>query len=332
LPVEDHLVLANGDRLPFQSLRLQGEKLHLRHPDLAAGQETSLPLAAVTVIWHLAPEKVLDAEKLRRSLATEARTRDTVCLRNGDVVAGVLSGLDEHNVEVEVEKKTVTVKRGQVAYVALNTELTETLRPAGPYARLVLADTEAGHGGRLSLTRATCSDGATLHATTVFGAALTAPLQRVVSLDMCQGRAVYLSDLKPSKYEYVPYLDETWSVTVDGNVAGHDLLLGGSTYDKGVSLHSHARLTYRLAEGYRRFDALVGLDDKDGRAGSVRIRVLADGKPLDLGTDRELTRRNGPRHVNVAITGVRELTLEVEFGERGPLQGVVDWVDARLVK
>jgi hypothetical protein len=332
LPADDHVLLANGDRIPFRAARLAGEKLLLRHRDLAGGGEASLPLAAVSVLWRVAPDKVADAEKLRRQLATQARARDTVCLRNGDVVAGVLTGLDEQKVEVEVDRKVVAVKMPQVAYVALNTELADTLRPRGVYARLTLADSAVGRGGRLSLTRAVCADGVTLQGTTAFGAAVAVPLTRVAALDLYRGRAVYLSDLKPAKYEYLPYLDGAWPFAADANVAGHDLVVGGSAYSKGVGLHSHSRLTYRLAGGYRRFQALVGLDDRDGRRGSARVRVLADGRPLDLGASGELTARGGPRAVDVSVAGVRELTLEVDFGKGGDVQGVVDWADARLVK
>ena len=69
----------------------------------------------------------------------------------------------------------------------------------------------------------------------------------------------------------------------DGSAAGLDLRLAGSTYDKGIGLHSHSRLSYAVPRDCRRFEALVGLDDRAGRRGSGRIRVLADGKPLDLG-------------------------------------------------
>ena len=59
--------------------------------------------------------------------------------------------------------------------------------------------------------------------------------------------------------------------------------------------------------------------------------MLADGKPLDLGGDRELT-AGAPLFVGVDVAGAKELTLEVDFGEGGPVQDHVDWVDARFVK
>jgi hypothetical protein len=153
-----------------------------------------------------------------------------------------------------------------------------------------------------------------------------------MALDVYQGKAVYLSDLGVSKYEFRPYLDTAWPLALDANVAGHDLRLGGSSYDKGLGLHSHARATYRLAGGYRRFEALVGLDDRDGAGGRVRVRVLADSKPLELGAGEELAGRGRPLAVSVPVAGVRELTLEVEFGQDGDVQDVVNWADARLVR
>ena len=158
------------------------------------------------------------------------------------------------------------------------------------------------------------------------------PLAKVASLDLYQGKAVYASDLKPIRYEYFPYLDDRWDYTRDGGVDGLDLRLAGSTYDKGLGLHSHSRLTYAVPPGCRRFDALVGLDDRGGRRGSVRIRLLADGKPIDLDGDRELTAAGGPLRVNVDVSGAKELTLEVDFGRGGPVQDHVDWADARFVK
>lgn len=328
LPMDNFLLLANGDYLPFDKLQLTGEKLQLTHTSLESGKETAVPLSAVSVLWWTAPDKTLDAERLRRRLAAGTRSRDTVCLRNGDILAGVLIGLDEKTIEVEVEKKRVKVETPQVAYIAFNTELADVPRPKGVYGRLVLSGGK-GRGGRISLASASCTDGGTLTGTTVFGARVRVPLRDIAALDLYQGRAVYLSDLKPGKYEYWPYLDAAWSFGVDANVAEHDLMLGGSTYDKGIGLHSRSRLSYRLSGAYQRFEAQVGLDERDGRKGRVRIRVRADG---EIVVDRALTAQNGAVPISVKIRGVRELTLEVDFGAGADVQDVVNWVDARLVK
>jgi hypothetical protein len=322
-PGDDHLVLANGDCIPFQQLRLADEKFYFRNPRLAEGKETSLPLAAVAVLWRDAPAKTHDAEKLYRRLRAEKRTRDVVCLLNGDTVAGTLIGMDKGNLEIDVDKRHVVVKWTQLAYLAFNTELAEVPQPKGVYARLTLND-----GTRLSLTSAE-SDAAMLTASTVFGVRLRTALADVAALDLHGGGCVYLSDLKQSKYEFQPYLDAHWPFAVDGNVAEHTIRLGRSTYDKGVSMHSRGRLSYSLKGAYRRFEALAGLDEIDGRDGDVRIRVIADEKPL---LDRALAIRDGAIPITLNVEGVRTLTLEVDFGQNGDVGDIVDWADARLVK
>lgn len=322
LPMDQHLILANGDRIPFRDLRLDKEKFHFRHDNLEEGKDVSVPLAAVAVLWYAAPDKTLDAEKLRRRLCAGTRTRDAVCLRNGDIVSGVLTELDADKATIEVDKRRTTVKASQVAYIAFNTELADTLRPKGPYARLIF------RGGRMFVTSVSV-DETTLRATTAFGAHLQTPLHDVIALDPQHTHFVYLSDLKESKYTFQPFLDAAWPFTVDGNVAGHDLLLAGSSYEKGIGMHSQSRLTYRLSGAYRRFEALAGLDENDGRGGAVRLRVWADGAAL---WDRTVTSQDGAVAVGLNIKGVRELTLEVDFGDGGDVRDVVNWADARLTK
>ncbi len=327
-PGGEQLLFANGDRLAAHVIALAGERLEVRlPPELGGNRPVTLPLSAVSVVWLASPDDADDPAGLRRRLVTGRRSRDRVLLRNGDVLEGVFDGLDEKAVQVEVEQKPVSVARSKVAAVALSTELAEGLKPRGPYARLVLAS-----GSRVSLDRASCDGSTALAGTTLFGAPVRVPPDQVAALYLYQGRAVYLSDLKPRRVEQTKYLDVTWPVVADGSVAGRDLRLAGGTYDKGLGLHSGTRVTYDLAGGYRRFEALVGLDEQTGRRGSVRLRVLADGKPLEIGWDRELTARDGAVPVRADIQGARELTLAVEFGRGGDVQDHVDWVDARLIK
>jgi hypothetical protein len=335
MPEGKHLILTNGDRIPVEEPRLVGERLRFRHPDLAGGKETELPLPAVAVLWLAAPDQAdspRQRQRLRYRLTHETRGKDKVVLRNDDTREGVFGGLDAQKAEIEVEKKKTSVNLDRVAFITLSTELAETLKPKGPYARVVLRADRDSPGGRFSLSSATCTDGKTLQATTVFGGQLSVPLTRVAALDVYQGRAVYLSDLKPSKYEHIPFLDSRWPFVPDGSVTGCELRLGGSAYDKGIGMHSHSRLSYDLGGAYRRFEAIVGLDDQTGRNGSVRIKVRGDGKALDMAPDHELTAAIGPLAVSVSVAVVKELTLEVEFGQGADVEDHVNWVNARLIK
>jgi hypothetical protein len=333
---EVQLLLAGGDAVPVaqdakNGLRLVGDRVHFRCPCLADGQDASVPLSSVSVIWYGATTGE-QPEQLRRRLLQETRKRDRVLLKNGDVLEGALTALEATGITIEVDRRPVTVAVARTAAVALSSDLTETPKPTGVYGRLVLdAPGEVEDGARLSLTSARCDDGRTLTGATVFGAALSVPLTKVVALDLFGGKAIYLSELKPSRYEYYPYLDDRWEWARDAAVNELDLRLGGSTYDRGTGLHSHSRLTYAVPKDCRRFEALVGLDDRGGREGRVQVCLLADGKPLDLGGDGEAT-AGAPLSVRVDVAGAKELTLEVNFGKGGPVQDHVDWVDARFVK
>jgi hypothetical protein len=335
-PTEAQLLLVNGDRLPGQVLEMSDERLRFQAA-LGSEQELSVPLSAVSVIWlHGYPNAdPIDMMRLRRRLLAEKRSRDRILLRNGDALEGTLTAIErEGRVLLETGKREVKVERDQVAAIALSTELARGLRPKGLHARLVLAN-----GGRLVLAAAQ-ADARVLTGKTLFGAAVKVPVEQLAALDLYGGAAVYLSDLKTKGFEYTsPSRTElTWPPVRDGSVAGLDLRLGGSTHDKGLGMHSHSILTYDLAGGYRWFETLVGLDDLTGRpdgdrpGGSVRIRVLLDGKPQDIGWDRELTWRDGPQPIRLRVAGARELSLVVEFGKGSDVQDHVNWADARLIR
>ena len=323
-PQGEQLLFGNGDRIPGRVLGLDGERLRVRLAGLGAGKEAALPLSALAVIWFHAPDDTDRPDLLRRQLASGRRARDTVLLRNGDTVEGVLTVLTDRAVEVEVDRKPTALARDKVAAVAVSTDLAQPLRPRGPYGRLVLAD-----GARVSVTGPSCTDGETLTATTLFGAPVRVPVAQVVGLSLYQAAAVYLSDLKPRRFEHSPFLDTAWPLVNDGSVSGGDLRLGGGTYDKGLGVHSQSRVTYDLGGGYRRFEALVGLDDETAGRGAVRVRVLVDGK---LREDRDVSAGDGVVAVRVALDGARELTLEVDYGPGRDVWGRVDWADARLVR
>ena len=329
MPSEEQLVLSSGDRIPARELRLDDEKLRFRHPDLEGNKDSVVPVGSVAMIWRIAPDGTVDIPRYRNRLLRGKRKRDVVLLRNGDTIEGTLNALSAEQVEVEVARKNVVTKWVRVSAVILSTDLTEKARPKGGYARLVLSSTDRSPGGRVTVVAPEC-DGATFSARTTFGSLIHVPLSRVVSLESSGSHVVHLSDLPSAKYTYAPYLDETFTWMANTNAFGRDLLLGESTYDKGIGLHADSRISYALSGKYRRFDALVGLDDRNGRGGTIRIRLLLDGKPVDLGKT-EWKRGDGAVRISVSVAEAKEMTLVVEASGEGPIQGVVDIVEARLI-
>jgi hypothetical protein len=217
-----------------------------------------------------------------------------------------------------------------VSALLLRSDLPKPRRRKESHGRIVLSSTDRSPGGRITVVSPQF-DGSTFRARTLFGSQLAVPIERIVGIELTTTQADHLVDLSPSHYVYTPYLDESWPWTINRNVCGRDFSLAGSAYDRGISMHADSRLTYVLDRNYRRFDALVGLDDLDGRKGQVQVRVLVDGKPADLGKSR-WTHQDGVVRISVNLAEAKELILEVSAENKAPIQAVVNWVEARMVR
>jgi hypothetical protein len=334
-PRGPQIVLTSGDRIPLAdkaAVKIVDNQLHFQpHASLRVKKKGVLevPLSRVILVWLGSPDNVEEPAALLQQLLRGSRKKDLVLLRNGDKVDGNVLALDSGSkCCIDVAKKQIDLPWANVGAVAFSTELLASKPPAAVYYHLVLAS-----GGRLSVQSLSLPRGArTLAATTLFGGDFEVPVDQIVALHAYHGPAVYVSELKPRKFEHTPYVGTAWPLVVDGSVSGGELRLAGSTFDKGLGMHAESRVIYDLEGKYQWFEALVGLDPEYGKKGRVRIRILVDGKPRDLGWNKELTASDGGLTVRVDVRSGRELTLEVLFGGFGDVQTHVNWVDARLIK
>lgn len=109
---------------------------------------------------------------------------------------------------------------------------------------------------------------------------------------------------------------------------GAPLSIGGKTHAKGLGVHAASEITVWLDGACRTFHAEVGIDDETDQRGSVAFQVLGDGKQLaDTGTVRGTDKA---RSVDVGVTSVRKLTLQVTDGGDGNNFDHADWADARV--
>lgn len=331
LPGEPHVVFANGDRLTGEVLSIESDRVKFRawlsrDGGALSMPEVTIPLPALSLIWFRAPP-VESRDGQTPPWAGERRRRDLVLMRNGDIRRGTVQKLDEPigTLTLVDEGKEIRLDAGQVVAVALNTDLSRSLRPRGVYGRMTLSN-----GARLSFVEPSIH-GLSLQVKTLFGATVQVRLEEVAQLETRQGRAIFLSDLKPVAYEHQPYLGVRWPYQLDRSVTGKSLRLGGHVYDKGIGMHSQSRLSFDLNGQYRRFESWVGLDDLSGQGGRVVVRVLADDQPI-AGDNEELSTTTGPRFIEADVTGRKRLTLVVEFGAAGDVCDHVNWCEARLIR
>ena len=154
--------------------------------------------------------------------------------------------------------------------------------------------------------------------------------RRLAALQPLGPKVVYLSDLKPTDYRHVPFLDQAWPYALDRSVTGGLPRCGGRLYAKAIGMHSAARLSFALNGPYRRFDAEAGIDDQTDGGGSVRFRVFVDERERFAS---EVVRGGQPPvAVSVDLSGGKRLDLVVDYADRADVLDHALWLDARLVK
>ena len=182
--------------------------------------------------------------------------------------------------------------------------------------------------------------GGTLQCATPGGLEVQLALSEIVSIDFSQGKVVYLSDLDwlPNESRWTPYFeldplpDSLRAYFAPRRDRGFDaprLHVGGRAYARGLSLQSRTELVYRLPEGFRRFEAIVGIDDAHGESGHVQLLIEGDGQLL---YSAEIRGGEAPVPLKLNIDGVRRLRIVVDFAGDLDVADCLDLCEARLLK
>ncbi|MBX7104417.1 MAG: NPCBM/NEW2 domain-containing protein [Gemmataceae bacterium] len=306
-----HVRLLAGDVWPARLNSLDNDVLNTTI-DLGFAQDMRVPASDVAEVW-LGPARPVSA----------VRPTDELHLKNGDTLRGTVVGMGRGEFTLEAAGKRSAVGVDRVAGVAFSTALARPGRARDKVGRVVLAN-----GARVVAKRAELADGR-LALTTAGGLAVRVRLGDVVCLYAPE--VAYLSEMKESKYEHVPFLALAWPLGRDANAAGGPLRLGGETFDRGLGLHSRARAEFPVPAGAGRFEAWVGLDAVIGVRGNVRLGVEVDGKPAV--EPWNMSGGDPARRLAVPLPrGAKSLVLSVDFGAGGDVQDHVNWADARFVR
>jgi len=298
-------------------------------------EKLSLPARVVRAVrFYMQQETV---QKQWSAIASEARVGDVLVVRKvnpngtgpGDVVLdqlpGVVREIRDNNVVFEFDNERLEVPRAKIEGILFRplpaTEMSE------PKCRV--KDRDGGIWQVKSLTLK--QDRLVLE--TVAGASLQLVAQRLLEIDFSSANLLYLSDLEAESSDYKPYFN---SASTPSSVRdwfkprGAPLTLAGTTYEKGLMLHSRTVMSYRLPQNYRQFVATVGIDEKYRSTANLTLVISGDGRPL---LTRTIKGEDEPFGVELNIDGVRRLRILVDFGEDLSDAGDLLFLcDARLVK
>ena len=114
---------------------------------------------------------------------------------------------------------------------------------------------------------------------------------------------------------------------VNRSIRETPMAVGGVKFERGLGTHAVSTIWIELNEGVTRFTAQVGLDDAAGK-GSIVFKVVADGQNrFDSGIMKAGAK---PRAVDLDLTGVKLLLLQVLDGGDGIENDHADWAEAKF--
>ncbi len=110
----------------------------------------------------------------------------------------------------------------------------------------------------------------------------------------------------------------------DGNI----MSIAGTTYEKGLGVHAYSEVKYKLNGDFKRFTAVIGVDDESCDQASVVFRVILDNKTIYTS---ELKRKGEEgEFVVLDISGGNEIKLQVLDGDGSQTCDHANWADARF--
>jgi len=288
----------------------------------------SVRLMPMTAVLQSRWSELLKRE-IRKDLLVVPRPRPPEAAKTLDFVQVVVAGVTEENVTFAFGGMEQTLPRTRFFGLIFSRPKQDGEKP--------VCTIQLDGGGPLQVSRVRW-DGTTMKARLLAGVNVDIPAASVKLLDFSQGKVKYLADMEPSEEEFTPFFDDDLKLSrslfryrKNKTDLNKKLQLGKTAYDRGLWIHSKTTLNYRLLGDYRRFRAVMGIDQdaaKDG-IGVVHVVITGNNKKLFEGTVRW---SDSPRNLDLDVTGVRDLKILVDYGDNDPTGDHLDLAEARVIK
>jgi hypothetical protein len=313
--------LANNDHFKGAIKKWEEKKLAIA---LAAAPSVTVdvPIDQARQLWLGTPDQVKKAQALNEKPGVE----DIAFVAKDDqiiAVRGISLGIDGESLKFRFNDQERKIAVNRLAGLTFGRSEDAPVDRAFHQA-FQFSNDDVITGNWTGLTK----DSAT--ATTLWGDEMKLPVKQLARIRAANGRVVYLSDLKPTQVEQVPYFDRMLTYRVDKALNGKPLQLTEGAVAKGIAVHSRTVLHYDLGGQFDEFRCKLGFQQPEGKLGQADVRVLGDGKAIFEKADAKGDQPSAD--VNVKVGGVKELVLEVDFGKNQDVGDRVVWGNARLLR
>ncbi|MDB5389803.1 MAG: hypothetical protein JWM11_5449 [Planctomycetaceae bacterium] len=268
-----------------------------------------------------------------QKLLSKETKKDLIVVRKEnklDFIAGVAGEVTDTTVNFLVDGEEFPARREAVYGLIY--------QPAPPTAKLTA--TVELQGSDLLQSKLITLQEEKCQIITVSGLTISVPLGQLKTLDFSAGKIRYLSQIDPIDVQLFPFWDPSDYLAYRRNFSGPlgiltPITLRGKPYAKGLAIHSKTILKYRLSGEFRRFQAVMGIDDFAGKKdqpdswGDVHVKISGDSKILYEG---DAKRFDAPVLLDFDVSGVRDLVILVDYGGNLDIGDWLDLADAKLSK
>lgn len=323
-----HVQLADGTVLSAKDYRAAGEQATVT---LAGSGTIKIPTKHISAVRLKQPGEATNDEWSR--IVDSKPANDLIVIRKDealDYLEGQLGAVSADSIQFELDGEKIPVKRAKVEGLVYF----HATQPEFGASAAIVHDRQGSQWQAAQLT----VEADALALTTPAGIKARLPWPTVAEIDFSQGKIVYLSDLQPQSAQWTPYvgfsqpegsLAQYFRPRSDVALDGGPLKLQGTTYEKGLALHSRTQVVYRLPAKFSRFVALAGIDDSVAPLGNVRLTIHGDDQQL---LDETIRGGEAPKAIELDLKGVRRLTILADYGEDLDLSDHLDLCEARIIQ
>lgn len=295
-------------------------------------ESTTLGKIAIRFDYLLKMRSIADLTTAWKEIP-DAKEEDVVYLVNGDRDKGVIKEVARATITFQssVYGKDRSYKVEEIAGIVL-AQIKPASEPAEGLLVTVIGTDRSQFTGLIGKI-----ENSVVHLHSNYFGTHPLPLTRIVQVYFKTEQSVYLSDLEPTVVKEYPTIYDPkhivfpWKYQPDKNVTSGELIsFKGKKFYKGLGVHANCELTYQLDKQYRKFFAVVGLDDEAGPKASVEFLVFLDGrKAYESGL---IKWGDDPKQVNLSVAKAKEMRLVVTDGGDMYVLDRAAWANARLIK
>lgn len=323
-PVGWKLRLRNGDLVYGEPVAMSGQSITFKTPDLG---NVNLPLRSVA-------ELSAASARPTRGSAGDAQ-HDFIKLKTGDTIEGILSSFAPGKLQIAVgaDNTQTDIELARVDHISFGgVAAPRTVPPLSARftfitGTILTIPLEKPENFSWSISNVTFADpaGGDPHKTIA---------DKLVSVEVLGGRIVFLSDIDPAKDEQSTYLGAKYPTQVNANVVGGPLRVGGTTYARGLGVHTQSTLSYDLDGTFEALTFRPAIDDAAAPQGEANLSVSLDGKVVWHLDNLKPVAPHGaaPDVVTLPVKGVRKLELHAESPGKMDVLGRVDWLNIALTR